>query len=141
MIWLLLSGCGDKVGDTGPEEDTAPAEVEPVICTATIPSNAWVVSTWEETNAAGAVAWICDGGKLTVGGPGGAFFVQSGGTLELGAADALVYALDGSSVSIAESGVTVYHEASAVVALDTIATLEKCDEIQLDVSKVPIPCE
>jgi hypothetical protein len=140
MLWLLLSGCGDKDGDTGPAVDTAPAEADPVICTATIPSNAWVVTGWEDTNAAGAVAWVCAGAKLTVGGPGGAFFVADGGTLELGASDGLVYALNGASVSIAESGVTVYHEPSAVIALETIATLNKCDEIQLDVSEVPIPC-
>ena len=139
MIWLFLVGCGDKEADTAPAADTAPV-VEPVICTATVPANAWVVTTWEEANAAGAVAWICDGGQLSVGGPGGAFFVSSGGQLNLDAADALVYALDGSGVAISQSGVTVYHEASAVVALDTVATLEKCDEIQLDTSAVPIPC-
>ncbi|MFT5682870.1 MAG: hypothetical protein ACI8RZ_003794 [Myxococcota bacterium] len=141
MLWLFLAACGDKGEDTSPAIDTAPAEAEPVICTATVPSNAWVVTTWEETKSPGAVAWVCDGAKLTVGGPGGAFFVQSGGTLELEAADGLVYALDGATVSIAESGVTVYHEPTAVVALDTIATLTRCDEIQLDVSEVPIPCE
>ena len=141
MLWLMLSGCGDKAGDTSAEVDTAPAAPEPVVCIATIPSNAWVVTGWEETSAAGAVAWVCDGAKLTVGGPGGAFFVAGGGTLELNAADALVYALDGASVSIAESGVTVYHEPSATVALGTIATLEKCDEIQLDISSVPTPCD
>jgi len=141
MIWLMLAGCGDKVEDSGAEVDTAPAAPEPVICTATIPSNVWVVTGWEETSAAGAVAWICSGAQLTVGGPGGAFFVASGGSLELNAADALVYALDGASVSIAESGVTVYHETSATIALGTIATLEKCDEIQLDTSAVPTPCE
>ena len=112
-----------------------------MICTATVPSNAWVVTGWEETNAAGAVAWLCEGAQLTVGGPGGAFFVSSGAQLTLNAADALVYALDGSTVVINESGVTVNHEASAVVQLGTIATLEKCDEIQLDTSEVPIPCE
>jgi len=141
MIWLLLSGCSDKVGDTGPAVDTSPADPDPVICTATIPSNVWVVTGWEETTAAGAVAWICSGAQLTVGGPGGAFFVASGGQLNLNAADALVYATDGSSVAISQSGVTVYYEGSAAIALETIATLEKCDEIQLDTSKVPIPCE
>ena len=141
MLWLMLSGCGDTVGDTGTELDTAPAAPEPVVCTATIPANVWVVTGWEETSAAGAVAWICDGGQLTVGGPGGAFFVAGGGSLALNAADALVYALDGASVSIAESGVTVYHETSATISLGTIATLEKCDEVQLDASAVPNPCE
>ena len=141
MIWLTFFGCGDKVGDTAVEVDTAPATPEPVICTATIPANVWVVTGLEETSAAGAVAWICDGGQLTVDGPGGAFFVAGGGSLALNAADALVYALDGASVSIAESGVTVYHETSATISLGTIATLEKCDEIQLDTSAVPTPCE
>jgi len=141
MLLLLLAACSDKGADSAPAVDTSPVEPEPVICTATIPSNAWVVTGWEETNSPGAVAWICAGAKLSVGAPGGAFFVQSGGTLELDAADGLVYALDGADVSVAQSGVTVYHEAAAVVALETIATLNKCDEIQLDVSEIPIPCE
>ena len=141
ILALLLTACGDKADTSAPPVDTAPAEPEPVICTATVPSNVWVVTGLEETNAAGAVALICSGGALTVGGPGGAFFVESGGSLTLDAADALVYALAGSTVSIAQSGVTVYHEDTAVVALETIATLERCDEIQLDLSQVVTPCE
>ena len=140
MIALLLLACSDKASDTAPATDSAPAEVGPIVCTATLPADVWAVSGVETTNASGAIAWICDGGSLTSNGASGAFFVSAGGSLTLNGADALVYAQSGAQVTLNESGTTVYHEDGATIALSVISTLERCDEVVLDASAVISPC-
>lgn len=141
---LLLAACGDKDTDTGPvDTDTGPVDTgtAPILCEVTLPANTWVVTGEEYAGAAGAIAWVCDGGSLDIHAAGGVFVVEAGGSISINAGDGLYYAKNSAAVEVNVTGLEIYHEQLAAITLNSIATLNYCDEIVVDSSAVPLPCE
>ena len=138
----LLAACGDKDTDTAPPADTGPADtgVDTVICEVTLPANTWVVTGEEYTGAAGAIAWVCDGGSLDIDAPGGLFVVEEGGSVQINQGDGRYYAKNSAAVEVNVSGTEIYREPLAAITLNQISTLIDCDEIVVDSSAVPLPC-